>query len=576
MRAACIATVIVALPVLAGAAPESASPGGLGSFEREALQVALTERGLAIEPEPEGKTLGRIHVVNAPVFAPGEGAFLRRFNIFHWTTEEEVTAREVLLRPGQVWDAEVIAETERKLRDPLVSTLAVLVPVVAPEPDQVDLLVVTRDIWSLRPNLEWELQESTLSYFTIGLAENNLFGWRKRVSLIYEMDLGSYSIGPGYLDTNLLGSQLALATTGRVIFARDSGGYEGTRSATSFGAPLWSLRDRWGWELELAHADALAREFRGDDLLAHTAPSGTVLPHEYRRRSLLAEADLVHQVGDRLKYHLRVGYRLETLRTELVPGFPGGAEDRDWFRAEVMERSEDISSVFGQYRLFTPRHATYRDINSFDLAEDVQLGPDLTGEVSMAMKPIGSDENFLGLGSTGRWTFDWRGNGYVRIASTIGGRLQEGDFIDNLFQASAAVASPPVADRFRIVARGLVAARLDETSNRFFTAGGGTGLRGYDVGAFGGEKQVIGNLELRTLPATASFLRVGGVAFWDLGHAADELGDLSIKHDLGVGARILIPQISSFVFRIDWAVPLQGPKGTLHGRITAGLGQAFK
>lgn len=581
LRAALVIGAVAALAAPAAGEPgdadrESVEAPELGNLERAALEQALEDRGLAIDPEPTGKTVGRIHAVTLPVFAPGDGGFLRRFNVFHWTTDEEVLAREVLLRPGERWDPEVVAETERKLRDPRLSTVAVVVPVQSGEPGRVDLLVVTRDIWSLRPNLEWELQGSTLSYFTVGLVENNLFGWRKRVSVIYEMDLGSYSVGPGYLDTNLLGTQMYLLTTGRAIFERGGGGYEGTRSATTFGAPLWSLRDRWGWELDLFHTDLIAREFQGDDLLLHTAPSGTELPHEYRRKSLFFEADAVHQVGDDIKYHLSAGYRLELLRTELSPDFPGSAADRDWYRDEVMERPEDISSIFGRYRLFTPRFTRYRGINSFDLTEDVKLGPDIIGEVAMAMKPLGSDENFLGLSTTGSFTFDWSGDGYVRLFAAMSGRLQEGDFIDNLVEGGGFAASPLVGDNVRVVVRAQLAARLDETSNRFFTVGGDTGLRGYEIGEFVGEKLVLGNLELRSMPAALGSLRVGGVAFWDLGHAADTFDDLSIKHDLGVGVRVLIPQFSSMVFRLDWAVPLQGERGPLLGRITAGLGQAFR
>jgi hypothetical protein len=582
MRAAVVIAALVALAAT-GAAEEDAGgpapggiPTGLGTLERAALEHALAERGLVIDPTPAGKTVGRIHVVTLPVFVPGESAFLRRFNVFHWTTEEEVMAREVLLRPGERWDPEVIAETERKLRDPLLSTVALVVPVEAPQPGRVDLLVVTRDIWSLRPNLSWELQGSTLSHFTVGLAENNLFGWRKRVSAIYELNLGTYSVGPGYLDPNLLGTRMFLSTTGRAIFDRAGGAYEGTRSDTTFGAPLWSLRDRWGWELDLAHSDAIEREFRGDGLLVHTAPSGAEMPHEYRRRSLLLEADVVRQLGDHIKYHLSAGYRLEVLRTELVPDVPGSAADQDWFRSEIMERPEDVSSIFVQYRLFTPRFTRYRGVNSYDLTEDVKLGPDLTGEVAMAMKPIGSDENFLGLSAAGTWTFDWSGDGYVRLHAEVGGRLREGDFIDNLVRAGGFVAAPPIRDRLRVVARAELAARLDETSNRFFTLGGDSGLRGYEIGEFAGEKRVVGNLELRTRPVMLTYLRVGGVAFWDLGHAADRFGELSIKHDVGVGLRVLVPQTSSMVFRIDWAVPLHGERGPLLGRITAGLGQAFQ
>ena len=166
-------------PALAQSSPPSSAPvsaksgsdgaqvmQGLGTYERSALATALLRRKLVIEPEPSGRRLRTIHVVNLDVFSKDEG-FLRWFNVFHVTTREKVISREVLLRPGDAWDEEIVDETRRRLRDPLFTTLVVLVPVQAPAPHRdsgmVDLLVVTRDIWSLRMNSKFEVQEGILT-----------------------------------------------------------------------------------------------------------------------------------------------------------------------------------------------------------------------------------------------------------------------------------------------------------------------------------------------------------------------------------------------------------------------------
>jgi outer membrane translocation and assembly module TamA len=127
----------------------------------------------------------------------------------------------------------------------------------------------------------------------------------------------------------------------------------------------------------------------------------------------------------------------------------------------------------------------------------------------------------------------------------------------------------------RFVARAQVAALLRETANRFYTLGGLTGLRGYAIGQFTGLRQVVGNLEFRTVGTRVWFTRVGAVAFWDLGHAADRFADLGLRHDVGVGARMLIPQFSTLVFRFDWAIPLVGATAGFPGRVSAGFEQAF-
>ena len=69
-------------------------------------------------------------------------------------------------------------------------------------------------------------------------------------------------------------------------------------------------------------------------------------------------------------------------------------------------------------------------------------------------------------------------------------------------------------------------------------------------------------------------IRVGAMLFYDAGHAADTIDQLSIQHDIGLGIRSLTPQLSREVFRFDLAAPLTGP-GAGHPRLILGFRQAF-
>jgi len=143
---------------------------------------------------------------------------------------------------------------------------------------------------------------------------------------------------------------------------------------------------------------------------------------------------------------------------------------------------------------------------------------------------------------------------------------------------SVSGASPTFAG-VRLAARGTWARRYDETNNRFFTVGGDSGLRGYSIADFAGQIRMLGNLELRTLPLEVLFTRVGGVVFYDVGHASDcysGCGNPLILHqDVGAGLRMLVPQMQPFVFRFDWAYPMTGPTRGFPGRFIAGVQQAF-
>jgi outer membrane translocation and assembly module TamA len=68
--------------------------------------------------------------------------------------------------------------------------------------------------------------------------------------------------------------------------------------------------------------------------------------------------------------------------------------------------------------------------------------------------------------------------------------------------------------------------------------------------------------------------RAGGVAFYELGGAGNDLEHMPLHQDVGLGLRTLIPQTSREVFRFDFAIPLDGSAaGKL--RFIAGFESAF-
>ena len=230
MRAPCASLfALLLVPTVARAA----SYADLGTLERGAVNVALASRGFAIDPAPGGKIVGAIHVVNLDVFQPSDGRLLEWFNHFHRTTREEHVRRESLLLPGMRYDALLVDETMRNLRnrnsysadDPPLSSIVAMVPIQAATPGTVDVLIVTRDVWSLRfnTNYNFELFALNLPTLSASLSENNLFGWRKQAAIAFIMDQGEMWLGPNYLDPNMLGTRLRLTAasmkSGRVSSA---------------------------------------------------------------------------------------------------------------------------------------------------------------------------------------------------------------------------------------------------------------------------------------------------------------------------------------------------------------------
>ncbi len=551
--------------------------GTLGLLERQSVDLALASRGLEIDPAPAGKVVGKIHVVNQAVFSKRD-LFLSFFNHFHRTTREDVVAREVLLRPGDVWQDDIVDESLRNLRDPFLSNVVVLLPVKSAEPGKVDLLVVTRDVWSLRLNSRFEVQGTALTFLSASVAENNLFGWRKKLSLVFTMDQGAIALGPTYIDGNIHGSRLTLTSSLRTLFSRATGDFEGTSGSTGIAYPLWSLRRKWGLGLEVAHFDGVVRFFRGTSLRTYDIPETAAVesfPRVYDLRQLQTELSAVRSIGSRVVSRVFFGHELDVQRPGVRGDFTGDGGERAAFERDVLPRSERSSALFVRYRMLTPRYQPFRDLDTFDLREDVLTGPELDVKVSAAMRAIGSENDFVRFGGVAAYTLAHRWYGLLRGSAGWSARVDGGEVIDNLVSTKVSAASGMLGCFVRVVAQVATDKLYRDRRNSFLTLGGDSGLRGYGIAAFSGQSRVVGHLEARTIPLKIGPTRWGLAGFWDAGHAADRWADISPKHDVGVGLRQLTPQLNPFVLRADWAFALNGSGAGWPGRFSLAFMQAF-
>ncbi len=558
----------------------------LGHLERQALVRALVLRGLAIDPAPQGKTVGRIHVWTAPVFGEDEKIF-RWANFFHISSKESVIEREILLRPGEAWSQATIDETQRKLRDPLFTTLAVVVPVL-PGPDAppgtVDLLAVSRDIFSLRMNSNYELQDGRFTFLTLSLSENNFLGRRKFIAAVFLMNQATFYTGPLYLDKNLFGTRHDLRMRGGPIFKRSDYSLEGSESSWSVSRPLWSLDSEWSWTVQADHRFAVERSFVGGDLRTYDAPStpeDDMLPYEYSQRRWSVGGGVTRAFGEDYEHRVKGAYDLASQRPEVLSNFAGSPEARADFIADVLPRSERTGILYAGYEVFTARYREYQDIDSYDLAEDTRLGPRVEVTLGAGLRVLGSDVNFGRATVAGGWTAPWSGGGLATIGGSLSTRYEGGEFVDRIASLSGRVVSPNLGIG-RLVGEVRGSGIFRDASNSFFVLGGDNGLRGYPVGYLAGDRRLVAQAEFRTRSARL-FLgsRWGALLFYDVGGADQLVDDVKLYQNAGIGIRALGPQLSPEVFRFDLAFPLTPytVRGVEYGvwppRFIAGYRQAF-
>jgi hypothetical protein len=609
--------------------PASAAASGyadLGKLEREAVDDALALRGLTLDPEPQGKIVATVRVVNLDVFLARERVPLVWANIFHRTTREHQIRRESLLQAADRYDQDLAEETTRKLQDRTLSSVVAVLPVKSATPGMVDVLIVTRDVWSLRLNENFEAQQNQLIYFTASLSENNFFGWRKFVAAVFTMDQGEMSFGPNYIDPNILGTRLQLQAAFYWIWARQigeiaAGPQEGTTSHFRLEYPLWALARRWGAYSDFRHFDGVIRRFLGTELrqipldglprnacdpLPSVAPDVPTVPWVYRLKTINT-SEVVTRSFPRpaVIQRVSVGHELALVRPSFTSDFPyaQGSPEREQFSQEVFPLSERVSDLFLSYELFTPRYRVFRDLNTFDFRENVRFGPYLSLKAGRTFSWVGSQSDFSLFQTSVGLTKGAMG-GLQSVGGTWEGRVVGGEVTDQLVRGRAILATPVLAGLLRVVAAGNLGLLFRNTRKRFFAVGGDTGpggnesipgdyqvdgdsglraydsvLRGYPVGEFVGcGAQFVGHIEARSMALKLAFLRLGGLLFFDAGHAAADASRLAFYSDAGFGLRLLIPQLDTYSLRADWAFPLRPAPGMpagWPGRMTFGFRQVF-
>lgn len=612
-------------------APEAAedNPYGLSDYEWRLVQKMMARHGLTpIErQQAEGRTIDRVIVETEEVFTP-EDFYPDFLNMFHATSQESVIRREVLLGVGDAYDAELVSQSERNLRGPLVLAVALVLPMQGEAPDEVTLLVVTKDIWSLRTNTSFQLVGDSLDFLAVSLSENNIAGYHKFVAFTTLLQPQTFRVGETFVDPRLLGSRVQLSESVSVPLNLDTGKPEGITAQLGVGQPLYSLRTPWAWDVDLTAHTAIGRSFSGGRLrgllvdgetpvpelalgqvaalasadpialalgsqpgplrrFAPTAPEQVVMPFVWRERVMEASASVTRSYGREIKQNVSGGYSIGARRfsfgeDEVQRGQFTEAQVAA-FEGTLLPRSERVGAVFASYTVFTPDFVTLRNFETLALPEDFRFGPSLELGVRHADPLLGGEKRFeqgsvtyvhrLLLGPRQEAA---RGADVLVLSASAQTRLQDGELQDN--ELTALVRNyTPVFWGGRLVTRARVVARLNDFSNGLSSVGGDSGLRGFPSGRFLARSVITSNVEWRTMPVELWTLQLGLTAFYDAAWISQEedLSGLTFLHGAGLGARLLNPVSNRVVMRFDWGFPLNELDATLFGRVSIGFEQAF-
>ncbi|MFO7179057.1 MAG: BamA/TamA family outer membrane protein [Pseudomonadota bacterium] len=565
------AGVLLAGRALAGSAEYS-------SYELEVLAPELERHRAEIEPSPDGKIVSEIHVVTLDVFDESDPV-PDFFNVFHATTRERVIRRELLFREGEPYDSRRADETARNLKALRQLSLVLVVPITDPRPGFVRVLVMTKDVWSLRLNSDFQVANGRLNYLLLNPSEENVFGTHASVGALLVLERDTFSVGGLVSHHRILGSRLSGSAFTALVFNRHTGEREGSYGTLSYGLPLYSAEQRWAFGSTVEFRDYLVRLYGRDGRVflfdADATEENDAIPVVYAYERYYSANEVTRAFGRQRRVLLTFGFEIDhtAYRARVPPGTDPRAE------AELVEeeipRGDTRLGPFVGLRLHEERYLKTIDLETLGLQEDFRLGYDATLRLYPASRALGSSRDLLGVSSGLSYTHAL-GDGLVRVLAASSIEYANDERHDALATLAARFASPRLGFG-RIIADGVFQNRYWNHRNRRFALGGADRLRGYptDDPALRGDDAAALNVELRTRGIDILSAQCGLAAFYDVGGVANRVSDIALRQSVGVGLRILFPQANRYVFRADYGLPLSPGYPTLPGGVFVTFGQAF-
>jgi len=556
---------------------QAAESTGAGS-ENSALEERTLRRVLGSHFEradvPEGQIIESVEIARLPVFDEDDPVpdFV---NVFHAQTRERVIRRELLFREGDVYAAERVRETVRNLQALPQFGVIVVAALKGSRPGRVRVVVIVRDIWSLRLSYELRGTFKSLNYLLINPSEWNFLGTRTQLGGVFTLSPDRYSVGAIAIHPRAFGTKVDALAQGQVFVNLDSGKPEGSSGQLALYRDLISLADKWGFVVGGTWVVEQTRLYSDRRLVI----SDEGIPIVYHTSVARGGAQLTRSFGSVYKFNLTVGVELLERKFEATraPETPLPAFDQ--FVRNELPVSDTRLSPFVQLHHYTAEYLTTHDVETLELSESFALRQFAAVRLYPALHDVGSTRNLLGsvawLGYT--WPIE---SGLFRVA--VNSSIEASDQARDQATAQGAVrfVSPRIAVA-RLVLDGAVGSTYRNYLNRKLLLGGDTRPRGYQSSIFRGGSAVAATAEIRTAAVNLWSARAGMVAFYDVGGTGDHLSDVSLHQSVGAGVRVLLPQLNREVFRLDWAAPLTSGRGRVPDRPLPGgvyftFGQAFE
>ncbi len=506
--------------------------------------LALSTGTVQANPEPPSAgeaTVTAIRLQRANVFdlsrADENNWLYRLANRLHIVTREDVVRKQLLIDEGEAYSTQLAAESERILRQNRYLFDARIRPVPL-ESGAIELVVDTRDVWTLGPDLSVSRKggENTSRF---GIEELNFLGRGQTLRFNHEENVdrrsNSFEFFDRHLGTNWISMHLQIGDHS-----------DGSTQRLSLIRPFYALDTRWS-----AGAETLL-----DD----------------RRRAFYALGDETAEYQRERDYYRAFGGWSAGRNNGWVKRWTAGIvyDDRHFGIVDspslpaVLPEDRKLVYPWVGFEWLEDQFDTARNQDQIGKTEDFYMGARITGSMGLADEAFGADRSAIvyslaasrGLGSLKSSALLLRGS--------ISGRHSAGRAENRIVSGDARYYFRQSEKRlFFVTARAVYGHALD--LDNLIEIGGDTGLRGYPLRYQTGESSALISLEQRFFTDWYPFrlVRIGAAVFADAGRVwgANPLGTprKGWLTDVGLGLRFAPTRSSSGkMVHLDIAFPLNG------------------
>lgn len=516
----------------------------LGVF---ALATILSATSLASEPpdsdtlEQDAAVIGEITLEKWTVFDlsnPDENNWLYRLaNRLHIVTQDKVIKKQLLFRTGDAYSTRVIDESARILRRNRYLFDAEIRP-TRYENGNVDLTVVTRDVWTLNPDIS-VTRSGGENRTKFGLEDTNLLGRGQllRVARIENVDRTSNSFE--FADDHLGRSWVS-------TFLKIADNSDGKSNVLSAVRPFYALDTRWS--------------------------AGGGIVDDDRRSALYVLGNEAAEYQHERDYMTAFGGWSKGLQQQWVRRWTAGVVyDENRFSAvpnptlpAVIPSDRKLVYAFLGLEIVEDQFQTARNRDQIGKTEDFYLGSRLSASLGWSDKSLGADREALMFSARASRGFGSLDETALLLSMSTDGRLESGHAKNTHLTATARYYRTQSDKRLFFATIAATAGHSLDLDNPV-QLGGDNGLRGYPLRYQSGDSKILVTVEQRYFTDWYPFrlVRIGGAIFADAGRVwgRNPLGSepYSWLSNVGFGLRFAPTRSSAGkMIHLDVAFPLGG------------------